>query len=78
MRNNGATASTGWKVSWSWSGNQQISSVWNGVLSAGGSSVTVGNAAYNGSIALGGTTAFGFQAGYSGTNTAPTLTCTTT
>lgn len=78
VRNNGATASTGWKVSWSWSGNQQISSVWNGVLSAGGSSVTVGNAAYNGSIALGGTTAFGFQAGYSGTNTAPTLTCTTT
>jgi len=28
-----------------------------------------------GSLAAGANTSFGFQAGYSGTNTAPTLTC---
>ena len=77
VTNNGPAASTGWKVSWTWGGNQQISNVWNGVLAGSGSSVVVTNAGYNGSIAPSGSTSFGFQAGYSGTNTAPTLTCTT-
>jgi len=77
VTNNGTTATTGWKVSWTWGGNQQISNVWNGVLSGTGPSVSVFNATYNGSIAPGGNTSFGFQAGFSGTNTNPTLTCTT-
>jgi cellulose 1,4-beta-cellobiosidase len=37
----------------------------------------VTNAGYNGSIAPGGNTSFGFQAGYSGSDPSPTLTCTT-
>jgi poly(hydroxyalkanoate) depolymerase family esterase len=77
VTNNGTAASTGWKVSWTWSGNQRISSVWNGVPAGSGPSVVITNAGYNGSIAPGGNTAFGFQAGYSGTNTSPTLSCTT-
>ena len=77
VTNNGTTPSTGWKVSWTWGGNQQISNVWNGVLGGSGSSVVITNAGYNGSIAPGGNTVFGFQAGYSGTNSSPTLTCTT-
>jgi poly(hydroxyalkanoate) depolymerase family esterase len=77
VTNNGTAASTGWKVSWTWSGGQQISNVWNGVLGGSGSTVVVTNATYNGSIPPGGNTVFGFQAGYSGTNPSPTLTCTT-
>jgi cellulose 1,4-beta-cellobiosidase len=77
VENKGTAPSTGWKVSWTWSGNQQISNVWNGVLVGNGSNVVITNAGYNGSIAPGGNTVFGFQAGYSGTNVSPTLTCTT-
>ena len=77
VANNGTAPTNGWKVAWTWGGNQQIQSLWNGVLSTGGSGVSVTNAGYNGSIAPGGNTSFGFQAGYSGTNGSPTLTCST-
>ena len=78
VTNKGTTATTGWKVSWTWGGNQQISSVWSGVLGGSGPNVVITNASYNGSIAPGGNTAFGFQAGYSGTNSSPAvLSCTT-
>jgi cellulose 1,4-beta-cellobiosidase len=33
---------------------------------------------YNNVIAVAGNTTFGFQAGFSGTNTAPTLSCSAT
>jgi cellulose 1,4-beta-cellobiosidase len=77
VTNGGTTSSTGWKVTWTWAGSQQITNVWNGVLTGPGSgSVAVTNAGYNGSIAAGGNTSFGFQATYSGTNTSPTPVCT--
>jgi chitodextrinase len=76
VANNGSSASHGWKVTWTWGGNQQIVSLWNGVESHSGQSETVNNASYNGSIAAGGNTSFGFQASYSGTNATPTLSCT--
>ncbi|MFC0434333.1 cellulose binding domain-containing protein [Kutzneria buriramensis] len=76
VANTGTTATTGWKVAWTWGGNQQIASVWNGVESRSGQGEAVTNAGYNGAIAPGGTTSFGFQGSYSGTNASPTLTCT--
>ena len=76
VTNNGSAPTSGWKVSWTWGGGQQISNVWNGVL-AGTQPVVVTNAGYNGSIAPGGNTSFGFQATYSGSNPSPSLTCTT-
>ena len=77
VTNNGTAATNGWKVAWTWGGNQVVTNSWNAVESHSGESETVTNASYNGSIAPGGNTAFGFQASYSGTNTSPTLTCTT-
>ncbi|HEX4788443.1 MAG TPA: cellulose binding domain-containing protein [Actinospica sp.] len=76
VTNNGTTASNGWKVTWAWGGNQQVVNAWNAVESRSGQSETFANASYNGSIAPGGSTSFGFQAGYSGSNTTPTLSCT--
>ncbi|HTJ72511.1 MAG TPA: cellulose binding domain-containing protein [Actinospica sp.] len=75
VANNGSASSKGWKVGWSWGGNQQIVNLWNGTESHSGQSETVTNANFNGSIAPGGNTSFGFQANYSGTNAAPTLSC---
>jgi len=72
----GTAATKSWRVSWTWPGNQQITNLWNGSYTQTGSSVVVGNAAYNNVIAAGGNTSFGFGASYTGTNTAPTLSCT--
>ena len=72
----GTAATKGWKVTWTWGGNQQIVNSWNATLTSSGNSVTATNLGYNGAIAAGGNTSFGLQANYTGTNTAPTLTCT--
>ena len=76
VANTGSTTSSGWKVTWTWGGGQQITNVWNGVESHSGQSETVTNAGYNGAIAPGGNTSFGFQANISGSNPTPTLSCT--
>ncbi|GAA1506626.1 hypothetical protein GCM10009677_43950 [Sphaerisporangium rubeum] len=70
----GSSAINRWSVRWTLSSGQSISQVWNGTLSAGGSSVTVANASYNGSLPASGTTTFGFLA--NGAPSTPTLTCT--
>jgi len=75
VTNTGTAAIQSWKVTWTWSGNQQITNSWNGTESHSGQQETVTNAAYNGALAPGANTSFGFQAGYSGTNANPTLTC---
>jgi chitodextrinase len=78
VTNKGTAPSNGWRVAWTWGGNQQITNVWSGTLAGSGTgSVAITNAGYNGSIAPGGNTSFGFQATYSGTNASPTLSCTT-
>ncbi len=77
VTNTGSSATSSWKVTWTWAGNQQITNMWNANNQQSGQNETVTNAAYNGSIAPGANAGFGFQATYSGSNTAPTLTCTT-
>ncbi|MER8182033.1 glycoside hydrolase family 6 protein [Kitasatospora sp. NPDC094015] len=76
VTNTGSAATTSWKVTWTWAGNQQVTNLWNGGLTQAGRAVTVVNAGYNGALAPGGTAGFGFGASYSGANPAPTLTCT--
>jgi chitodextrinase len=75
VANTGTAATNGWKVAWTWGGNEQITNLWNGALTSSGSSVSVANAGYNGSIAPGASTSFGFQATSSGTDGPPALTC---
>jgi cellulase/cellobiase CelA1 len=78
VSNPSATPLTGgWNVKWTFSGNQQISNLWNGVLlTPNGPNMSVNNAPWNGTIPANGSASFGFQASYSGTNSNPaTLTC---
>ncbi len=56
----GNAAINGWTVTWTQSG--QISQLWNGTLSTGGSTVTVKNVGYNGALGAGASTTFGFLA----------------
>jgi endoglucanase len=76
VANSGSVATKSWKVTWTWGGNQTITNSWNAAVTSSGTAVTANNMSYNGAIAGGGNTTFGFQAGFSGTNAVPALTCT--
>jgi len=78
INNTGTAATRTWRVTWTWPGNQAITSSWNVTLTSSGAAVTAANLSYNGAIAAGGSGSFGFQATYSGTNSAPTLSCSAT
>jgi hypothetical protein len=70
----GSSAVNGWTVGWTLSSGQTITQVWNGTLTASGSSVSVHNASYNGSLAASASTTFGFLA--NGAPSSPAPTCT--
>ncbi len=70
ITNNGPARSS-WSLTWTFPGNQQITNLWNGVVSQSGQNVTVTNAAWNGNLPSGGTVNFGFQGTFSGTNAKP-------
>ncbi len=74
VSNTGSSAIDGWRLAWTWPGNQTISgSAWNATASQSGHNVTLTNAAWNASIPAGGSQAgIGFNAAYSGVNQAPT------
>jgi cellulose 1,4-beta-cellobiosidase len=76
--NTGTVATKTWKVTWTWSGNQSIVNSWNAAVTTAGTAVTALNMPYNNLIAPGGNTTWGLQAGFTGTNTVPTLSCSAT
>jgi hypothetical protein len=53
ITNNGSTAMNSWTVSWTYSGNQQLYTSWDGNYTQNGQTVTITNAAWNGTIAPG-------------------------
>lgn len=72
ITNTGTASITNWTLVWSFSGNQKITAYWNGTAVQSGKKVQFSNAAWNATIAAGGTAQIGFNANYSGKNTAPT------
>ncbi|WP_415878020.1 cellulose binding domain-containing protein [Micromonospora maris] len=70
VTNRGA-ALNGWTLTWSFSGNQQVTGGWNAQVTQSGQTVTARNAAWNAALPTNGTASFGFQATYSGTNNRP-------
>ncbi|MFB9609531.1 cellulose binding domain-containing protein, partial [Kutzneria kofuensis] len=69
----GSAAVNGWTVRWTLDG-QTITQVWNGTLTATGSSVSISNASYNGSLPAAGSTTFGFLANGTPPTSAPSCT----
>jgi chitodextrinase len=76
VTNTGTTATKAWRVTWTWAGNQKITNAWSTTATQSGQNVTATDAGYNGALAAGAGTSFGFQATYSGGNTAPKPVCT--
>jgi glycosyl hydrolase family 44/cellulose binding protein with CBM2 domain len=74
VTNNRGTPVTGWKVSWTWPGTQQVTNSWGATVKQNGTSVVAADAGWNGRVGPGGSTSFGFQA--TGSGAPPTLICT--
>jgi endoglucanase len=75
VTNTGTTAIGSWKVTWTWSGSQQITTIWNASYTQTGATVTAVNAAHNGGVPVGGSASFGFG-GAPGGGGVPSVTCT--
>jgi len=71
VTNNGA-AINAWQLTWTFTGGQTITQLWNGTVTQSGSSVTVNNMSYNGAIPSGGSANFGFNANGTGSVSAAT------
>jgi hypothetical protein len=72
IQNTGTTAVNGWSLTWTWAGNQKITQSWDSNYSQTGANAKLTNQSYNAAIASGATiSGIGFNASYSGTNTAP-------
>ncbi|GAA1040286.1 cellulose-binding domain-containing protein [Virgisporangium ochraceum] len=68
----GAQAVNGWTLTWTYAGDQRITSGWSAAVSQSGQTVTATNLAWNGSIAPGGSTEFGVQGTWAAANPTPT------
>nr|WP_308441780.1 CotH kinase family protein [Micromonospora gifhornensis] len=73
----GSAAIGNWTVTWTFANGQTISQAWNATVTSQGSAVTARNVSYNGTLAAGASTTFGFLGTFAGTNSAPSLRCTT-
>ena len=71
VENAGDDTIDGWSLTWTWPGDQKVTSAWNATVTQSGNRVTARNASYNSLLAPGATASFGFQASYSGSNDAP-------
>lgn len=72
ITNTGPTPINGWTLTWTFPGNQNVTSAWNATVTQSGSQVTARNLSWNATIPAGGSVSFGFNASYSGANTPPT------
>jgi hypothetical protein len=70
VTNNGPALAS-WAVSWTFGGNQHVTSAWSAQVTQTGSAVTATNEPYNASVPTGGSVNFGVQATFTGTNDTP-------
>ncbi|MET0424233.1 MAG: cellulase family glycosylhydrolase [Actinoplanes sp.] len=71
----GSAGVNGWTVTWTYANGQTVSQAWSATVTSSGSAVTARNVSYNGKLSAGASTNFGFLGSWTGTNSAPTLSC---
>jgi hypothetical protein len=71
VANTGNSSINGWTLTWTFPGNQRVTSAWSATVSQSGAAVTARNMSYNASVPPGGSASCGFQATYSGSNGNP-------
>ena len=72
IANTGKTAVNGWSLTFTFPGDQKVTSNFNGGFSQTGEKATLTNASYNGAIAPGGSVSVGFQGTWTSNDTNPT------
>jgi hypothetical protein len=72
ITDNGSTPINGWKLGFTFPGDQKVTNAWNAVAAQSGEAVTDTNESYNAAIAAGGNTSFGFQGTYTNSDAVPT------
>jgi len=70
--NTSTTAISSWSLTFTFPGDQKITSNFNGGFSQSGENATLTNASYNGSIAAGGSVTVGFQGTWTNSDASPT------
>jgi hypothetical protein len=65
-------ALNGWRLQWTYGGDQKVTSAWNAQVTQSGANVTAVNAAYNPSLPSGGSVDFGVQGTWSASDPTPT------
>jgi mannan endo-1,4-beta-mannosidase len=78
VTNTGTASTTSWSVRLTFANGQRITQSWGGRTTQTASPYTVTNETWNNAIGAGQTVTFGFLGSWTGTNTAPTLTCSRT
>lgn len=71
INNTGSSEINGWTITWTFPGNQKISSMWNAEYAQTDASVIVKSENWNSKIPANGAINFGFQLVYSGNNDKP-------
>jgi endo-1,4-beta-xylanase len=72
-KSTGSGTLNGWRLGWTFPGNQAITGLWNASYTQSGAGVSVTNASYDGTLAPGDGAAVGFTA--TGSTASPTVTC---
>ena len=72
VANTGSTAWSAWTVTWTYPGDQKVTSAWNATATQTGSKVTATNMSYNGSVAAGSSASFGVQGTWTSNDASPT------
>ena len=68
----GASAYSGWSVTFAFPGDQKVTSAWSATVTQSGTNVTAVNLGYNGALSPGGSTSFGFQGTWASNDSSPT------
>jgi poly(hydroxyalkanoate) depolymerase family esterase len=72
INNTGTSTINGWKLTFTFPGDQKITSGWNATVTQSGEGVTATNASYDATIAPGGNTSAGLQGTWTSSDSAPT------
>ena len=78
VTNTGTTPTSSWTVTMTFANGQRITQIWGARTTQTASPYTITNESWNALLSPSQSTAFGFLGSWSGTNTAPTVTCTRT
>jgi alpha-galactosidase len=72
ITNTGTTTVDGWRLTFTFPGDQKVTSAWNATVTQSGATATATNLSYNATIAPGGNVQLGFQGTWSTNDTTPT------